>query len=54
LLVAWCLEWTGSYTAVFQILSAVIAAVAFAALLVTIPEAPPVLGGVAHPGDAAG
>jgi MFS family permease len=43
LLLAWCLEWTGSYTAMFQILSAVIAASAIAALLVSLPDAPPIL-----------
>ncbi|HVH56207.1 MAG TPA: MFS transporter [Vicinamibacterales bacterium] len=43
LLLAWCLEWTGSYTAMFQILSALILAVAVAALLVSLPDAPPIL-----------
>jgi MFS family permease len=43
LLLAWCLEWTGSYVAMFQILSGVIAAVALAALLVSLPDAPPIL-----------
>ena len=43
LLLAWCLEWTGSYAAMFQILSALILAVAVAALLVSLPDAPPVL-----------
>jgi MFS family permease len=43
LLLAWCLEWTGSYAAMFQILSALILAVAVAALLVSLPDAPPIL-----------
>lgn len=43
LLLAWCLAWTGSYTAMFQMLSAVIALAAVAALLVSVPDAPPVL-----------
>lgn len=54
LLLAWCLEWTGSYAGMFQVLSAVIAAVALAALLVSLPDAPPVMNGLAQPGDAAG
>ncbi|HJR61453.1 MAG TPA: MFS transporter [Vicinamibacterales bacterium] len=54
LMVAWCLEWTGSYTAVFQILSAVIGAAALAALLVSLPDAPPVLNTLNPTGDTAG
>lgn len=42
LLLAWCLAWTGSYTAMFEILAAVIATVAVAALLISLPDAPPV------------
>ncbi len=38
LLLAWCLERTGSYTAMFHILAAVIAAVAVAALGVAVPK----------------
>ena len=41
LLLAWCLESTGSYAAMFDILAAVIAAVAIAALLISLPDAPP-------------
>jgi MFS family permease len=37
LLLAWCVEWTGSYAAMFQILAGVIGANAVAALLVTLP-----------------
>jgi MFS family permease len=37
LLLAWCLEWTGSYTAMFRLLAGVIAATAAAALIVPIP-----------------
>ena len=43
LLLAWCLERTGSYTAMFEILSASIAVVAIAALVISLPDAPPVL-----------
>jgi MFS family permease len=43
LLLAWCFDWTGSYTAVFEILSGVIAAVAVSALIVSLPDAPPAL-----------
>jgi len=42
LLLAWCLESTGSYTAMFHILAATIIAVAVAALLVSLPAAAPV------------
>jgi MFS family permease len=37
-LLAWCVDWTGSYAAMFRILAAVIAAVAVAAFIVSIPE----------------
>jgi MFS family permease len=37
LLLAWCVEWTGSYDSVFYLLSAVIAALAAGALLVKLP-----------------
>jgi MFS family permease len=40
LLLAWCVEWTGGYTAVFRILAGVIATVAVAALLIA-PLPPP-------------
>jgi MFS family permease len=43
LLLAWCLEWTGSYAVMFELLAAIIAAVAIAALLISLPDAPPVL-----------
>lgn len=46
LLLAWCLELTGSYSTVFAILAAVIGCTAVAALLVSMPEAPG-LGAVA-------
>ena len=42
LLLAWCLESTGSYSAMFDILAAVIAAVAIASVLISLPDAPPV------------
>ena len=38
LLLAWCVEWTGSYTSVFFLLSAVIAATAAASTLVRLPR----------------
>ena len=41
LLLAWCLEWTGSYAFMFETLAVVIAAVAVAALIVSLPDAPP-------------
>ena len=43
LLLAWCLEWTGSYVAMFEILAASIALVALAALVVSLPDPPPML-----------
>jgi MFS family permease len=54
LLLAWCLEWTGSYTAIFEILAAVILVVAIAAVLITLPDPPPVFHGVRSESDAAG
>lgn len=54
LLLAWSVEWTGSYAGMFQLLAAVIAAVAVAALLMSMPDAPPVLNRVPHAGDATG
>jgi MFS family permease len=41
LLLAWCVAWTGSYAAMFQMLSAVVLATAGAAAVVPLP--PPVL-----------
>jgi hypothetical protein len=46
LLLAWCVEWTGSYTYMFQALAGVIAAAALAALVVSLPDAPPIFDGV--------
>jgi MFS family permease len=46
LLLAWCVERTGSYTLMFQALAAVIGAAAIAALVVSLPDAPPMLDGV--------
>jgi MFS family permease len=40
LLLAWCVEWTGSYTVMFRILAAVIALAGASALLVRVPQAP--------------
>ena len=41
LLLAWCVEWTGSYAAMFRLLAGVVATVAVAGLAVSLP-APPV------------
>ena len=38
LLLAWCIEWTGSYAAMFNILAGVIAITAVAALLTPLPN----------------
>jgi MFS family permease len=37
LLLAWCVEWTGSYAMMFRILAGVIAAVAAAAVVAPLP-----------------
>ena len=42
LLLAWCVTWTGSYAAMFQLLAGVIACVAVTALVVALPAAPAV------------
>ena len=39
LLLAWCVEATGSYGLMFRVLAAIIAALALAALAVTVPSA---------------
>ena len=55
LLLAWCLQSTGSYTAMFHILAAAVGAVAVSALLVSLPEAPTVTySSLSGEGDAAG
>jgi MFS family permease len=41
LLLAWCVEWTGSYQAMFRILAGVIALTALAAVVTRIPEPRP-------------
>jgi MFS family permease len=41
LLLAWCVDWTGSYAAMFRILAVVIALTAAAAFVVSIPGPPP-------------
>ena len=38
LLLAWCVQWTGSYRRMFEVLAVVIAALGAAALLVSLPE----------------
>jgi MFS family permease len=40
LLLAWCVEWTGSYATMFEILAAVIGGTGLAALIVSMPDAP--------------
>ena len=40
LLLAWCVDWTGSYAAMFRILAAVMASVATGALLISLPDLP--------------
>ncbi|MFM8533512.1 MAG: MFS transporter, partial [Acidimicrobiia bacterium] len=37
LLLAWCVEWTGSYAAMFNILAASIGTLAFAAMFTPLP-----------------
>ena len=55
LLLAWCLEATGSYTAMFHILAAAIAIVAVAAVLVSLPASPGIAcARLREEGDAAG
>jgi hypothetical protein len=41
LLLAWCVESTGSYAAMFRILSAIIAALGASALVVRVPQGEP-------------
>ncbi|HYE84838.1 MAG TPA: MFS transporter, partial [Vicinamibacterales bacterium] len=38
LLLAWCVEWTGSYAAMFNILAAVIGTVAFVSMITPLPN----------------
>jgi MFS family permease len=40
LLLAWCVDWTGSYRSIFFLLAVVIGLVAAAALFVHLPEPP--------------
>jgi hypothetical protein len=37
LLLAWCIEWTGSYAGMFNVLAALIGLAAFSALLTPLP-----------------
>jgi MFS family permease len=41
LLLAWCIEWTGSYAGMFNVLAAVIGLAAFSALVTPLPDAVP-------------
>jgi MFS family permease len=54
LLLAWCLEKTGSYAAIFYVLAGLIGIVAIAALVISLPDAPPVsYASLSHEGDPA-
>jgi MFS family permease len=54
LLLAWCLEKTGSYAAIFYVLAGLIGIVAIAALAISLPDAPPVsYASLSHEGDPA-
>lgn len=53
LLLAWCLALTGSYAGMFQILAGVIGAVGIAALVMSLPDAPPVMNRLPHAGHTA-
>ena len=53
LLLAWCLALTGSYAGMFQILAAVIGVVGVAALVMSMPDAPPVLSPIPPAGHTA-
>jgi len=46
LLLAWCVEWTGSYSAMFQVLAGVIALAAVGAVIVGLP--PPFISDSHH------
>jgi len=39
LLLAWCIEWTGSYSGMFNVLAGVIGLAGFSALITPLPEA---------------
>ncbi|MGH9307861.1 MAG: hypothetical protein ACRD1U_00710 [Vicinamibacterales bacterium] len=40
LLLAWCVEWTGSYSRMFTLLAVVLGGTALAALILAMPDAP--------------
>jgi MFS family permease len=48
LLLAWCVEWTGSYAAMFRLLAAVVASVALAGFIVSLPPPPSAFPAVAR------
>jgi MFS family permease len=48
LLLAWCVEWTGSYAAMFRLLAGVVASVAVAGLVVSLPPPPATFPAVAR------
>jgi MFS family permease len=48
LLLAWCVEWTGSYAAMFRLLAGAVAAVALAGLAVSLPAPPAALPAMAR------
>ena len=53
LLLAWCLQLTGSYAGMFQVLAGIIAVVGIAALVMSLPDAPPVLNRLPPAGHTA-
>lgn len=53
LLLAWCLALTGSYAGMFQVLAGIIAVVGIAALVMSLPDAPPVLNRLPPAGHTA-
>ncbi|MBA3640995.1 MAG: MFS transporter [Acidobacteriota bacterium] len=53
LLLAWCLALTGSYAGMFQALAGIIAVVGIAALVMSLPDAPPVLNRLPAAGHTA-
>ena len=53
LLLAWCLALTGTYAGMFQVLAAIIAIVGISALVMSLPDAPPVLNRLPTAGHTA-
>ena len=53
LLLAWCLDLTGSYAGMFQVLAGIIAVVGMAALVMSLPDPPPILNRLPPAGHTA-